>query len=322
MFKNKGFLVALTVFVLLIALLTGCRATDDQMNEETDEEEQVEQEEPTMLEGEGIFVGQIDSQSVEIEIDDQTKVFALAEEARVDQITDGSKVAFSYTDQEGRPLLHSVETLEDPDEQVLDNEGVYTGQSDSRSMEVEVDGQPKIFAMGSDVRVDDLPAGSIIAFTYKENGDKPLMLSLEVLEEPDEEADEDDPEYLELKGEGILEGPIDGQSVEIKRNRVFALGDHDLEDVEDGSKVAFTYTEEEERPVLDFIEVVDEPLAGEYIHGTFTGRADSHSVEIEYHRAYALGPGVSVEDIETGSKITFTYASSPYRPELISVDVQ
>jgi len=325
MFKNKGFWVVLTVFVLLIALLnTGCRATDEEMEEEADEEEQVEQEESTMFEAEGVFVGQIDSQSVEIEIDGQTKVFALAEEVRVDQITDGSKVAFSYTDQEGRPLLHSMETLEvpDSDEQVLDNEGVYTGQSDSRSLEVEVDGQPKIFAMGSDVRVDDLPAGSIIAFTYKENGDKPLMLSLEVLEEPDEEGYEDDPEYLELKGEGILEGPIDGQSVEIKRNRVFASGDHDLEDIEDGSKVAFTYTEEEERPVLDSIEVVDEPLAGEYIYGTLIGRADSHSVEIEYHRAYALGPGVSVEDIETGSKVTFTYYSGPYRPKLISVDAQ
>jgi len=150
MFKNKGFWVVLTVFVLLIALLnTGCRATDEEMEEEADEEEQVEQEESTMFEAEGVFVGQIDSQSVEIEIDGQTKVFALAEEVRVDQITDGSKVAFSYTDQEGRPLLHSMETLEvpDSDEQVLDNEGVYTGQSDSRSLEVEVDGQPKIFAI-------------------------------------------------------------------------------------------------------------------------------------------------------------------------------
>ncbi len=313
MLKKIDVLAVLFFLVVLLLLLgSGCRFTEEV---EVDEE-LVEQNEQVVLEDKGILVGQIDSQSVEIMIDGRTEAFALYEGVNVTEINDGSMVAFSYSDDEGRPVLLSIELIEKADP-YLEGEGIYKGRSGSRSVEIEFDGQTKAFALDKEIVVDYIIEGSRVAFTYEDDEHRPLLLSISVIEKPVGGLED------ELKDEGIFIGQIDANSVEIERKRTFFPGQGvNVEHIRDGSKVAFTFTETLQKAILDSIEAVDQPLEGEIMHGILIGQIDSQSVEIEYSQVFVLGQGVSVDDINEDAEITFSYHAGPYRPELTSVTAQ
>jgi hypothetical protein len=300
--NKKWVIVTLVAIALLIILLgSGCRPSG------TGSEDQV------ILEGEGIFVGQIDSHSVEILIDDQPRAFGLGEGVSVVDISDGSAVAFTYTEEEARPVLFSIRAVEIEDE-ILQGEGIYTGQIDSHSVEIVVGSQPKVFALGEGVSLDHIEDGSRVVFTYRKEETRPLLLSIEMTDRPA------DGETGDLVGEGILVGQIDAQSVEILLNRVFMLGnDVSTEGIDEGSLVAFTYSESGQRAVLDSLKAVDEPVEGDIAHGIFIGHSDSQSIEIQYYMAFALGAAVSIADIADGAEVVFTYQEGLHRPVLTSI---
>ncbi|HED24816.1 MAG TPA: hypothetical protein ENN91_06795 [Firmicutes bacterium] len=292
--------------VLLFIAAGGCGT------EETPSAEQI------ILSGEGVFVGQIDSQSVEIEINGQPRAFALGTGVSVTGIADGAEVSFTYVEEE-RPVLLSIEEKG----VVREGEGIYTGQIDSHSVEIEVDGQYMAFGLAENLEVDDIADGSRVAFSYRESNVRPILLSITVLEEPvnNENGEPNGSGTAELVGEGILSGQIDASSVEIEIVRPFVLGEGvDMTGIEDGSLVAFTFIESRQRAVLDSIEAVEQPVEGEVMHGTLIGQIDSQSVEIQYFQAFALDQGVSVEDIADGSAIIFTYIEGPHRPILTSIN--
>jgi len=319
--KRGWFPAALVLIILVLGI--GCQGTGEE-GPDLEAEETVEEKMHESIEAKGVFVGQIDSQSVEIEIDGRTQAFGLEEGLSVVKIDRGMEVSITYYETEGRPILERIEMLEEPD-QVLEGEGIYNGMADSRSVEIDVDDRVRVFTIDSGVDLEGLTEGSIIGFTYKEREPRPLLLSVEVIEkaDPDENEEDEEAERLELEGKGIFVGQIDTQSVEIVRTRVFELGENvRVEGIDDGSEVAFDFKETEQRPVLETIEAVDEPLEGEIIHGTFIGQVDSNSVEIEYHQAYALGPGVSAEGIEEGAEVTFAYSEGLYRPELTALNTR
>jgi hypothetical protein len=302
MTKKMGVLL-LVLALLAIAALAGCQPD---RNDSTA---------GTVIEGEGILVGQIDSQSVEIEINGQLKAFSLGEGVSAAGISDGARVVFSYTETEERPLLLSLTAavVEEADT-TLSAEGIYTGQIDSHSVEIEVDGEARAFAISEGVVVENIEGGSRITFTYREEEYRPLLLSVEVIEAPvgDGEA--------EFVGEGIYVGQIDAQSVEIEINRAFVYGGEvSVDGIADGSLVAFTFVESGARAVLDSIKAVDEPIEGNVAHGTFIGQIDGQSVEIIYFQAFALGEGVSVEGINDGSAVFYTYRAEKQRPVLTSL---
>lgn len=302
MVNKKWVIVTLVAIALLIILLgSGCRPSG------TGSEDQV------ILEGEGIFVGQIDSHSVEILIDDQPRAFGLGEGVSVVDISDGSAVAFTYTEEEARPVLFTIKAVEIEDE-ILQGEGIYTGQIDSHSVEIVVGSQPKVFALGEGVSLDHIEDGSRVVFTYRKEETRPLLLSIEMTGRPV------DGETGDLVGEGILVGQIDAQSVEILLNRVFMLGnDVSTEGIDEGSLVAFTYSESGQRAVLDSLKAVDEPVEGDIAHGIFIGHSDSQSIEIQYYMAFALGAAVSIADIADGAEVVFTYQEGLHRPVLTSI---
>lgn len=311
--KKKALFISLLFMVLLIVFSgAGCRPGDDEVDTGVREEEEA------LIMSEGIYVGQIDSRSVEIKEDGQAKAFGLAEEVDVSEITSGSKVSFTYEDGAERPLLRSIEVVEPAAEDVvLRGEGTYTGRIDSRSVEIEVNGEYRAFALSRETVVEDLRDGSKISFTYRESEQRPILLTVQVLEEPEHKEGD---EILEIEAEGILGGQIDSQSIEVFRTRAFALGEGvDVDDIADGSRVAFSYSETGERPILDYIEAVDSQPEGEVVSGILVGQIDSHSVEIEYDQAFTLGASVSVEGIADGSAIVFTYRTEPGRPVIISI---
>ncbi len=318
MYKKAGVILAVVVLVAGIAG-GGCQP----FNEETDAETETMEERDGQVEyiqSEGIFVGQIDSQSVEIEVAGQPRAFALSEGIDVSGISSSSRVSFAYDDQGERPLLKSIEVTDKPLEEIIQSEGTYVGRIDSRSMEIEINGEYRAFTIDKEITVEDLIEGSIIAFTYRETDSRPVLMSVEIIEEPDPGQDSEPGEPIEVKGEGIYIGQIDSRSIEIFRSRAFTLGRGvSVNNIADGSKVAFTYTETGERAILEHIETVDSPPEGEVIPGIYNGRIDSHSVEIEYDQAFILGEEIDVEGIAEGAEIVFNYREGPARPVLVSI---
>ncbi len=311
--KKTGVIFLVLLITILLAGFTaaGCRPEAD------DIETGMEDEQEISIQAEGKYVGQIDIQSVEIDVEGNTKAFGLAEGMDVSDIKGGARVSVTYLEQEGRPLLKAIEVIEEPVEEVFQDEGIYVGRIDSRSVEIEVDGEFMVLAIEWEAEVEGLIDGSIIAFTYREGEHRPVLLSAEIIEEPDhEEADKNEI----IEGEGVFIGQIDSQSLELSRSRAFALAEGvSVDDIADGAKIAFTYTEGTDRPVLDYIEEVESPPEGAVMPGRFVGQIDSHSVEIEYEQAFSLGEGVGIESIEEGSKVVFKYQEGPARPVLISI---
>jgi Cu/Ag efflux protein CusF len=304
--KTRVLLLLLAIVVMVSALILGCSSS------ETESEQQV------VLNGEGVWVGLIDSHSAEIEVGGMPRAFALSEDVDAEELSEGTVVVFTYVEEDNRPLILTIDVVEQVTV-ALTTEGIYNGQIDSHSVEIEVDGEPKAFSIGEDLSLESLESGATIRFTYREEEQRLIIISIDNIELPsggDEGA---------LVGEGVLVGLIDAQSVEIKINRAFALADDikadDVSAIEDGSLVAFSFLESGQRAVIESIRAVDEPVEGDVVHGTFIGWIDSQSVEIEYFQAFAVGEA-DLEGISDGSNVVFTYILKEYRPELISVNAR
>ncbi len=315
MLKHCNNQYLLLLFILLLGLIVaGCQAEENEID--FDMQEETEQQD-SYVQAEGIFIGQIDSQSVEIEEAGSLKAFGIAAEIDVSDIKKGSKVSYTYESKEERPIIQSIEVIDAPELEIIHGEGRYAGRIDRRSVEIEMAGEHKAFSLDDPVLVDEVIEGSIITFSYRESENRPILLTVEVLEEP---AEEENNEALGIEDKGIYIGQIDSQSIEIARSRAFALGDiTNIEGINDGSMIAFSYTETAERPTLNYLEAVDSLPEGEILAGILVGQIDSHSVEIEYEQAFIIGEGVNIEEIESGSEICFTYEEGPARPVLTAV---
>ncbi len=124
--------------------------------------------------GEGVFVGRVDNQSVEIMIGNEERVFALEEGLNIDHIADGSSIIFDYLDSGPRPTLVSVNSAES----VLAGEGIFVGQIDSHSVEIEINGSYTSFALGAETGIQDIPDGSEVTFTYRQDEHRPVLLTI------------------------------------------------------------------------------------------------------------------------------------------------
>ncbi len=302
------------IFLLLGFLVVGCRPDPEDLDTGVEEDQEV------FIQAEGVYVGQIDSHTVEIEVEDQAKAFGLAEGLDVSGIAEGSKVAINYENRAERPVLQSIEVVYEPAEELFQAEGFYVGRIDSRSVEIEVEGDHRVFVVARENVVEDLLDGSRIAFTYREDDPRPVLIDVEVIEEPDV-AEANDKQQIE--GEGVFVGQIDSQSIEVVRNRAFGFAEGvDVEVITEGAKVAFTYIETGDRPIIEYLEAVDSPPEGEIMTGIFVGQIDSHSVEIEYEQAFTLGEGLNVEGIDAGSDLFFIYREGPSRPVIQSISAR
>lgn len=301
-FQNRILISMLGLLVLVsLVLNAGCKPESPELEEEV------------VREGTGVLTGQIDSQSIIIDLEGELITFILQEGVSVAEIEDGSKVSFSYIEEEPAPLLLSIVSLEE-EELIYEEMGIYTGQIDNHSVEIEVDGQARAFEIGENVNVDKLVSGSRVLFTYREADQRFILMTLKVIKEPVGDDNE------ELSGEGVLEGQIDAHSVEISIKRSFLLSDAvSAEGIEIGSLVAFGFTEDGRKATIYSLEAVDEPLEGRIMHGILTGRSDDRTIEIQYHQAFGLDEGVSIEGIGDGDEVIYTYYQAEHRPVLTSI---
>jgi hypothetical protein len=313
MVSRKKLNIAVYILALCLVITTsGCKP--EPLATELDEE--------IIYKTEGVLVGQVDNHSVEIAVEGIPKIFRLAEGLAIADLVDGSRVEITYVEADAteveaggdqRPLLLSVEAIDLPPE-INDLHGIYVGQIDSHSVEIEIEGKAQVFALGGNMRVDHLENGAEVFITFRREGQRQLLLSIEPVTGPGGDGNE------LLVGEGLLIGLIDAQSVEIMINRAFVLDQGvSVEGIDDGSLVAFRFMESGLRAVIESIEAVDQPLEGEVMHGTLVGQIDSQSIEIEYFQAFALGRGVSVDGIADGAEVVFTYTEGDHRPVLTSI---
>jgi Cu/Ag efflux protein CusF len=314
MYKKTTIYIAVFVsFFLITSCFFGCRSSEPKLDLEDNK----------ILQAEGIFNGPIDNQSVEIKISSGTLSFKVDEGVSVETIPDGSRVAITYQESsaentdnafDSRPLLLSIVLLEE-ESAVFEGEGDYIGMIDNNSVEIDVEDEIKVFRLAEGGLVEELETGLRVRFQYQTSPEGNLLLSIEPVNSSvgDERA--------LLVGEGQLIGLIDAQSVEIKINRAFMLDSGvNIDNLEEGDLVAFTFRESGMQAIVESIKAVDQPLEGDFMHGSFIGRIDGQSIEIEYFQAFAIGENVSLAEIEDGEEIVFTYCEGEYRPLLTSVN--
>lgn len=292
--------IVLCVYLSLVLVFSGCTAG--------------ETEEQVVIEAEGVLVGQIDSRSVEIEINGQPRAYIFGEGVNVAGIEDGSTVVFTYRVEADRPVILAIEaTGMAAEPRVLEGQGIYHGRIDSHSVEIEHDGQIKAFVLDHQAMADDLTDGSKVFFTYLPGEHRPLLLSIEIIEAP--AAGEDD-----LSCEGVLQGQVDARSVEILLERTFFLDEAvDIDQLEEGDLVVFEYTGVGRDVRLVLIEAVEEQVEGDVLHGTLLKIDGEGLVVIRYHQVFAYEPGIDFETIADGSEVIFSYRRDLDRPTLTSI---
>lgn len=114
----KRYLSIFTVFILACGLLVGCgtsKEKKDQLKEPAAPPAEVQTDT-------GKFLGQIDSNSIEIEVSDeaekaQIQAFQLSEEIKENfsdyKLNTGDQISFSYkTPAEGRPIITEIKKIE------------------------------------------------------------------------------------------------------------------------------------------------------------------------------------------------------------------
>ena len=190
-------IVMMLFFTLII--LSGC-ATSDGNNEETDtnqrEETNVSQqneEKESVMSDLGIYIGQADPNTIEIETRDGPKAFQLTEKtmSQIEDLNENDEVKFTYTANEHDQLvLQSIEqtnsneyrnSTENEEKTVIQSTGTYIGQADPHTIEIETNEGPTAFQLSNEARqdVEQLTEGSHVTFTYYEEGEQRIIDSIE-----------------------------------------------------------------------------------------------------------------------------------------------
>lgn len=269
--------------------------------------------EQQVLSGSGVLVA-IDAHTLTIEFGGATHRFTINEESSLPGLEAGDEVHFTYREEEEGFFILTLDKVE-KEETGLGAEGFYMGQIDSHSVEIEMEGMPVAFSVKPDFDAGGLEIGSKIKFTYKEEEPRPLILSIDHAEPPAESEDG----YL--IGVGLYVGQIDPQSVEIQIRQAFELAiDISFAEVEEGALIAFSYSEDQQKAIIESFLVTAEPIEGNYAFGTLIKHLDQNLVEVEYFRAFDVGDA-DLGEVQEGDRVTFTYKKGELRDHLASIAV-
>lgn len=203
--KNR-MIIALS-WTLCLTLTAACAATDNEHGEsqrenientaqteiqkaerdetdETDTHTTADVEKRTFTEL-GIFVGQADQHTIEIETNEGPKAFRLTEQSakQMKELKSNDKVKFEYTvNEKQQNILQKIEKIKDK----LNNRevGIYNGQQDSNSIEIETSHGPTVFQLSDKAKeqIDSLEIGGKVSFTYRVDGPQLIIESIEQIQ--------------------------------------------------------------------------------------------------------------------------------------------
>jgi hypothetical protein len=139
---------------------------------------QLDNNQKDVKEGKGIYVGQIDNNSIEIEVEGKPTAFRLSENVSVkiqeSEPQTGVEVEFLYEENEHGQLV-ITELLWTKAEK----EGTYVGQIDNNSVEIEINGKATAYRLSEEVKasIEDLNSGAKVKFTYFKNKNGQLVIT-------------------------------------------------------------------------------------------------------------------------------------------------
>ncbi len=132
----------------------------------------------------GVYVGQIDSHSIEIKINGESKAFEIENIIQPFEslnLEEGEGVMLSYVKNDsGQLVINNINRIINTDgNRIIQAEGKYIGQIDSHSIEVNITGELKDFQILDVIKQFnelDLKEGDSIKFSYQKNSDGLLVI--------------------------------------------------------------------------------------------------------------------------------------------------
>lgn len=260
------FIVLLFTFLLLAACGTSEKDADadNQVGDETEETEKPDekaQDEKQKITEAGIYNGQADPHTIEIETAEGPTAFQLTMEARkdVDNLTEGDEVTFTYYKDGEQLVIESIKSnAKSGSESKVEKEkitesGVYTGQADPHTIEIETEKGPTAFQLTMEARgaVEKLTEGNKVTYTYYKDGEQLVIESIKNIGDDNEK----------LTETGVYNGQADLHTIEIETEKgptAFQLtmeARYDVEKLQEGGEVTYTYYKDGEQLVIEKIEM-------------------------------------------------------------------
>ncbi len=127
---------------------------------------------PELIEKEGVFTGIIDSNFMEIKVDGKAMSYMYTPDFSwifAELLNTGDNVVFTYYENEwGQRVIEEIDTAERA-AMVRGVSGILNGLIDSHSVEIEVDGSPRAYALAEQVVLHSFNEGDSIIFDYYED---------------------------------------------------------------------------------------------------------------------------------------------------------
>ncbi len=208
----------------------------------------------------GIYNGQADPHTIEVETEDGPKAYQLTLEARddIEALVEGKEVTYVYSDDGLQLLIESISLSDegDADLERLTASGIYNGQADPHTIEIETEEGPRAYQLTLEARDDigDLIEGKKVTYIYYDNG---LQLVIESIE-----LSQDDKETSKKITEvGMYNGQADPHTIEIETKdgpRAFQLTVEARDDIAaliEGREVSYIYHDNGVQLVIEEIKL-------------------------------------------------------------------
>ena len=139
---------------------------------------------PSIIESEGIYVGQIDNNFIEIIVESKPEQFFINKNIKeyfdmnsdkYKKLNRNDKVYFSYQEDEstGYLIILDIYKYKNIDKENNSIEGKYIGKIDNNSVEIEVNNEIGAYRLSDKAKIilqdEDIDEGDIIYFTYEKN---------------------------------------------------------------------------------------------------------------------------------------------------------
>lgn len=128
----------------------------------------------------GIYVGQIDNNFVEIKINGESRTFMLTDETRetIEELGENRQIEFTYYINENNQLVVTyIKEIDHWENASKTETGTYVGQIDNFSIEVTIDGKAKAFInYEMDRLLKDIKEGDKVEVKYSKNKQGQLEL--------------------------------------------------------------------------------------------------------------------------------------------------
>lgn len=153
-------------------------------NEENTAQGNASIEQVELMTGTGMYVGQADPHTIEIETSDGPVAFQLTDAARsdVDALSPGQQVTYQYEDNGEQLVIHHIEPVADHSgNELLTGTGMYVGQADPHTIEIETSDGPIAFQLTDEARsdVDTLSPGQQVTYQYEKQGEQLVIHKIE-----------------------------------------------------------------------------------------------------------------------------------------------